>query len=101
MEKQGTGICLEFLREVATAAGLPVLSARLALDGLRQALVRNLPRKKYCRIPDIVVLKVRTYPATPASTTCFEGRIINFKAKVHATRRVAGVALDPLRKAIE
>ena len=92
---------MEFLKEVAAAADIPVLSARRALDATRQVLNRNLSRNKYCRIPDLVILRVRSFPATPACTTCIEGKTIEFKAKPHATRRVAGTALKPLRKAIE
>ncbi len=89
----------DFLQDVAAASGLEVAVVQATLDALQVVVGRQVREKTYCRIPNMVQMRLKIVPAREACTRLAFGREVQVKAQ-KAIPKVVVCALKPLKKAV-
>ena len=89
----------DFLNEVAAASGLDRPVVETALAGLHTVVARQIREQKFCRIPNMLQLRLKIVPPQAAYTRMAFGREIQVKARDRTIKKVAVSALKPLKTA--
>ena len=82
---------LEFLTHVSAVSQLPANDVRKVLEGLRKVLLLQLRDKKSSRVPNIVVLRMKTLKARAATKKVLFGVEKEIKERPETKRVVCNV----------
>ncbi len=91
---------IDFPQDVAAASGLDVAVVHKVLDAPHIVVGRHIREKNYCRIPNMVQLRLQILPARAACTKLAFGKEIQVKARGQAIKKVFVSALKPLKEAV-
>ena len=91
----------DFLTDIATASTLPLQDVKKCLDALRVTISRNLRENKKCRIPNMLSLRLRIYPAREESTKIVFGKEKTVKARPTELKKITASALKPLKDSVK
>ena len=87
-----------FPKEVAAACALDVAVVQKALEGLNIVVCRRMREKTYCRIPNMMLLRLKIIPARGACTRVAFGKEVQVKPR-EQMKKVRVSVLKPLKDA--
>ena len=91
----------DFLTDVATQSIVPLDQVKKVLDGLRVTVARNLREKGSSRIPNMMSLKLKIYPARKEQIQVVFGKEKLVKERPTELRKIMMSALKPLKDAVK
>ena len=90
----------DFLQDVASASGCERDVAQKAIDALIVVVGRQVREKQYCRIPNMMQIRLKILPARQAQTRRAFGKEVQVSARA-ALKKVHVSPLKPLKQAVE
>jgi hypothetical protein len=72
---------IDFLAEVSSLCQLPTNDVRKVLEGLRKVLLNQIREKKTARVPNVVMLRIKTLKARPAMKKVLFGAETELRAR--------------------
>ena len=82
---------IDFLAEISMLCQLPTGDVRKVMEALRKVLLKEVREKKSTRVPNIVLLRIKTLKARPATTKALFGVEREVPAKLESTKVVCTV----------
>ena len=98
---RGKASRIDFLTDVATQSTLSLADVKKCLDGLRITVSRNLRENQKCRIPNLVSLKLKIYPARAATKQMIFGKEKLVKARPKDVQKIIASPMKELKDSVE
>ena len=98
---RGKSARCDFLTDVATTSTLPLQDVKKVLDALRITVSRNLREHKHSRIPNMMSLKLKIYPAREEHTRIIFGKEKIVKARRTELKKIVVSMLKPLKESVK
>jgi len=91
---------VDFLQDVALAAGVDRVVTEKTIEALVLVVGRQVREKQYCRIPNMMQVRLKIKPAREACTRKAFGKEVQVSARA-AVKKVFVSPLKPLKLAVE
>ena len=89
----------EIITDIATSSGVQLNDVKKVLDGIRIATCRHLRENGQCRIPNLMSMKLKIYPARDERKQIICGAEKTVKARAEKKRIIAS-PLKPLKDGV-